>query len=94
MRSQERKMKIIKSEPTEILKKVFDIWEERPRLITSETTSEPDFRHIILHLAQHNEILHVNMGQRNDSVITTSIQDKQKSTASSNQIQNKALTVS
>ena len=73
MRSQERKMKILKSEPTEILKKAFDIWDERPMLITSETTSEPDFKHYILHLPQYNEILHVNMGQRNDSVVTTSI---------------------
>lgn len=66
-------MKILKFEPTETLKKAFEIWEERPRLITSETTNEPDFKHIIHHLDQYNEILHVNMGQRNESLITTSI---------------------
>ena len=50
MRSKERLLKIQKSEATETLKKTFDIWEERPRLITSETTTEPDFKHIIHHL--------------------------------------------
>ena len=35
------------------LKKVYEIWEERPRIIAQKITTEADFLHMVHHLESH-----------------------------------------
>ena len=56
------KRSIKENETISTLKNAYEIWEERPKIISSEITSEPDFSHMIHRIEHHNQILHVAMG--------------------------------
>ena len=45
------------------LKKVYEIWEERPRIIAQKITTEADFFHMVHHLESYGQILHISMSQ-------------------------------
>ena len=54
LRSAQRKRHVLENETMSTLKREYDIWEERPRIIASEVTSEPDFSHMVHRLEHHN----------------------------------------
>ena len=58
---------ILENEGMTTLRKTYNIWEERPRIIASKVTSEPDFTHMVHRLEHQSQILHVTMGLSKDS---------------------------
>ena len=61
------KRNVLENETASTLKKSYDLWEERPRIIDTIITSEPDFSHMVHYLQQYNQILHIAMGLVKDS---------------------------
>lgn len=61
------KRHVLENETVSTLKKNYDIWEERPRILHSEITTESDFSHMVHHLEAHNQILHIVMGMAKEN---------------------------
>ena len=52
---------LLKGDKSNTLKKVYDVWDERPRIIAQEISDEADFCNMVYPLEQHNQIIHIAM---------------------------------
>ena len=62
LRTEQMRRHVLENKNTSSLKKVYDMWNERPRIVTQELTREADFCHVVYRLEQHNQILHIALG--------------------------------
>ena len=59
LRGEDIKRKVLQAEEPSTLKKIFDIWQDRPSIVAAEATDFPDFSHKLHHLEAQNQILHI-----------------------------------
>ena len=54
LRSDAMRRHVLENEGKGTLKRFYDIWQERPRIVACEATTELDFSHMIHRIEHHN----------------------------------------
>ena len=69
LRTPEQKELVRHNQNIRTLKKGYDIWEERPRIVSAEMVqSNSEFSHLVQKIANTEQIVHIAMSEYNDLV--------------------------